>query len=111
MDLDKIEIGNRIKQLRENIFCESRLSFSERCDLSTNHLGRIERGEWLIGLETLHKICTNTGTDPNFILYGNMNNKNSIVRQNIDAFLNNCTNDELKLYYKLMLDIKKLSSK
>ena len=111
MVLDKLEIGNRIRHVREELFHESRRNFSERCDLSENHLGRIERGEWLIGIEAVNKICTNTGISPGYLLYGTKNTGKSDIRQNINEFLDNCSKDELNLYYKLMLDIKKLSSK
>lgn len=42
--LNNIEIGNRIRSIRENMFM-SREKFSEMIDISEVFLGQIERGE------------------------------------------------------------------
>lgn len=111
MSLNKLEIGNRIKQLRENVFHESRLVFAERCKLSNNHLARIERGEWLIGAETLSNIHKNTGITLDYILYGTEDNKEFDIRKNIDDFLNKCSNEKLNLYYNIIVDLQRMIEK
>ena len=57
MTLDKIKIGARIRRIREELYHETRQLFAERCGLSENHLGKLERGEILISIKTLNKIC------------------------------------------------------
>ena len=47
MALDKILIGARIRELREQIIGESREEFAQRCDLGTDrYVGQLERGEF-----------------------------------------------------------------
>lgn len=38
MKIDKIDIGARIRRIREEMYKETRQMFSERCKLSENHL-------------------------------------------------------------------------
>lgn len=106
MTIDKICVGDRIRRIREDIYHETRQNFAERCGISENHLGRLERGEFLISINALDKICSTTGTNPNYILYGNTENKNLNVRKTIDNFLDNSTKQELKVYFKLISTFK-----
>ena len=55
MALDKINIGTRIRKVREEIYHETRQAFAERCGLSENNLGKLERGEILISSKALDK--------------------------------------------------------
>ena len=41
MTLDKVEIGCRIRKIREEIIDESRQVFAEKCDISENILEKI----------------------------------------------------------------------
>ena len=109
MSLNKLEIGNRIKQLRENVFHESRLVFAERCSLSNNHLARLERGEWLMSVETLSNIHKNTGISLEYILFGDEDNNEVDIRKNIDYFLSKCSKDQLDLYYTIILSIDRMN--
>lgn len=106
-ELDKINIGNRIRKVREVIYEETRQIFSERCDLSENHLGKLERGEILISISALNKICSSTGTNADYILYGKCENKHLKRRKVIDNFLDKSSRDELKMYFTFISTIKK----
>lgn len=106
MTIDKICVGARIRNLREDIYKETRQSFAERCGLSENHLGRLERGDLLISINALDKICSATGTNPNYILYEKENNKDLNIRKTIDNFLDNSSKQELKLYFKFISTFK-----
>lgn len=55
MTLDKVEIGCRIRKIREEIIDESRQVFAEKCDISENILGKIERGEILVSMKIFIK--------------------------------------------------------
>lgn len=70
MALDKIVIGARIRKIREEIFEESRDKFGKRCDLTERHIGQIERGDFLISLNSLDCISSATGISIDYILYG-----------------------------------------
>ena len=106
MKLDKIDIGVRIRKIREEEFHETRQLFAERCSLSENHLGKIERGEILISIKTLDKITSCTGVTTDYILYGNCENSNLTIRKNIDNYLDKSTKEELRMYFKFISAIK-----
>lgn len=106
MELDKIDIGNRIRKIREEIYNETRQLFAERCRLNENHLGKIERGELIVSIKSLNKICSATGASADYILYGKNENKNLKIRKSIENFLDNSNKDELKMYFKFITIIK-----
>ncbi len=106
MVLNALEIGIRIRKIREEIYKESRQQFAERCGLSENHLGKLERGSLIISIKTLNKICTATGTTADYILYGNNEVQNLTIRKTIDNFLDNSSKKELKIYFKFISTLK-----
>ena len=111
MSLDKLSIGMRLREIREDIYHETRHDFAERCNLSENHLGKLERGELLLSIKALDKIFTATAADPDYILYGKCNNKTFKVRQTLDNFLDSSSKEELKMYLKFISTIKGFTSK
>lgn len=106
MTLDKIKMGARIRKVREELYHETRQSFAERCGLSENHLGKLERGEILISIKTLNKICSASGANANYILFGECENKHLNIRKTLDNFLDNSSKDELKMFFKFVSIIK-----
>lgn len=106
MVLNTLEIGIRIRKIREEIYKETRQQFAERCGLSENHLGKLERGSLLISIKTLNKICSATGTKADYILYGDNENTNLTIRKTIDNFLDNSSKKELKFYLKFISTLK-----
>ena len=104
--LDEVLIGARIRKIREELLHESRTIFAERCGISENHLGKLERGESLITINTLNRICCSTGTSTDYILYGVIENKDLKVRKTIDNFLDHSSPEELKMYLKFISTIK-----
>ena len=104
--LDEILIGARIRKIREEISNESRNLFAERCGISENHLGKLERGETALTINTLNKICTSTGTTSDYILYGKNEYKDLKVRKTIDNYLDHSSPEELKMYLKFISIIK-----
>lgn len=106
MTLDKINIGLRIREIRENVYKESRQLFAERCGLSENQLGKLERGSVLISITALNKICSSVGVTSDYILYGNSETKNLSTRKTIDNLLDNSTKEELKVYLKFISTLK-----
>ena len=110
MELDNIQIGERLRKERVNKFSESRPKFAERCGLTENHLGKLERGELGISIRTLNKICSSTGINADYLLYGNNSNKNTKVRSNIDYYLDTATKEELIAYFKLISTVKDLKN-
>lgn len=106
MALDKLLIGTRIRTIRESGFKETRKLFSERCDLTETHVGQIERGEILISLSALDKIIDCTGTSADYILYGKSDKRKSAIRNSIDNYLDSCSEEELRMYFRCISSIR-----
>ena len=106
MTLDKVKIGSRIRKVREEVINESRQAFAEKCDISENILGKIERGEILVSMKNLYKIYNSTGVSLDYILLGLENNKKTPTRNNIDFYLDNSSSEELKMYSKIITSIE-----
>lgn len=111
MALDKIAIGARIRKIREEIFEESRDKFGKRCDLTERHIGQIERGDFLIGLNSLDKISAATGIDTDYILYGKGKNSKLQVRDNLYNIIDKSDKEELKMYYTCISSMKNYINK
>ena len=106
MALDKVMIGARIRKIREEIFNESRDKFGNRCNLTEGHIGQIERGEFLIGLNSLDEIISATGADADYILYGKSENDNFGVRKNLMNIINRTNNEELNVIYNCITTVR-----
>lgn len=111
MALDKLTIGTRIRDIRENLIGETRNAFAKRCNLTERHIGQIERGEFLISLTTLDKIATSTGVSTDYILYGNNTKNNLKARDTLNLLINRADKEELELYYKCLTAIKSYTTK
>ena len=106
MVLDSIKIGTRIRKIRDEKYNESRQAFAERCGLSENHLGKLERGALLISIKALNKICSATGTTADYILYGNSETNNLKIRKSIHNFLDRCNKRQLKIVFNLVSSLE-----
>lgn len=107
MALDKILIGARIRNIRENVFEESRKDFANRCELNERYIGQLERGEFLLSLQVLDKISVSTGIDADFILYGKPKNNNLKIKDNLINIIEKSDKEEVKVYYRCVIAIKK----
>ena len=105
MTQETIQIGVRIRKVREERFEETRQVFAERCGFSENYLGKLERGEILIGTKSLMTICRVAGVDADFILFGKCKNSKLTVRNTIDKYLDHSSTKELKMYFKIISSI------
>lgn len=106
MALDRIVIGCRIRKIREETFEESRKEFARRCELTERHIGQIERGEFLVSLQTLDKISTFTGIEVDYILYGKGENNKLQIKKSMQTLIDRADKEELQMYYKCISTIK-----
>lgn len=111
MKLDKIKIGVRVRHIREEVYHETRQLFAERCSLSENHLGKLERGELLPSIDALNKICSNAGVKSDYILYGQNDNHILSIRKSLDEFLDKSSKEELRMYFKCISSMKSYINK
>lgn len=94
--IDNVLVGERIRKLREQ-FNMSREKFSEIIDISEVFLGQIERGERSLSLKTLSKIVAYTGSSSDYILFGKLENTDTI-----NTILNNCSSETVEYIYELI---------
>lgn len=104
--VDNFFIGLRMREIREKIFEETRKRFSERLEISENHLGKIERGELSISIKLLEDFCVTTGTNADYILFGKNESNNSRTLEKIENILENSTSMEQKQFYKIIVSMK-----
>lgn len=104
MALDKVLIGEKIREIRENVFEESRKEFANRCDLTERYIGQIERGEFLISLNSLDKISNATGILIDDILYDK--GSNSKLKENLNNIIDKADKEEVKAIYKCITAIQ-----
>jgi len=97
--IDNVLVGERIRKLREQ-FNMSREKFSEIIDISEVFLGQIERGERSLSLKTLSKIVAYTGSSSDYILFGKLENIDTINK--INNILNNCSSETVEYIYDLI---------
>lgn len=96
---DNLEIGERIRKLREGLKM-NRERFSEMIDISDVFLGQIERGERSLSLKTLFRIVSFTGCSTDYVLFGDESN-NSIIDK-IDRILANSSDANIEYFYELI---------
>lgn len=106
MALDKIKIGARIRKIRDEEYEETREKFSERIGITPNYIAKIERGEGMISINLLDTLCSVTGADSDYILYGKSLNKTLSTRRSIDNLLNNSSKEELQVFYRMLSILK-----
>lgn len=56
-------------------------------------------------------ICSTTGIDTDYILYGNMRNKKLNVKENLYTIINASSKTELEMYYRCICTIKSYVNK
>ena len=111
MELDKIIIGARIREIREELLGETRKEFAKRCNLTDRHVAQIERGEFLFSLKTLNRITTATGIDTDYILYGKGKNDKTQLKELLYTLIDRADKDELHAIYRCITTVKSYISK
>lgn len=106
MAIDLVQIGGRIRRVREEIFEEKRKQFAKRCDLTERNLAKIEKGETEIKISNLYKILYTTGIDANYILLGKGDYENFQVEKNLQNIIKTTNKEELEMYYKCITTMR-----
>ena len=104
--LDQVLIGNRIREIREDLLQETRASFAKRCGLKERYISQLERGEVLINVIALNQIATFTGTSTDYILYGKVIRKRLQVVTNLHHIIDTTELEELQLFYRSICDLR-----
>ena len=90
----KEEIGNRIKEIRENMNM-TKEAFAKNIGISGQYLGLIEHGKNYLSIEKLKVLCEFTNLSADYILFGKNPNiindtKNIISDLNEKQIQNGC---------------------
>ena len=99
------EIGIRVRETRES-FNETREQFCKKIEISSNHLGKIERGESSITKNIIENLVLKTGVSADYILFGTNTKKSSNVKERIIRILEISTSRELKIFFNLLCSLK-----
>ncbi len=105
---DDIEIGNRIRRIRESLSM-TRERFAELIDISSSFLSQIERGEKSMSVQTLMLISINTGFSCDYILFGN--NEQVDVANKINNMIAHSQPNVAEIIYDVVRPLTKLNSK
>lgn len=106
-------IGNKIREYRKksNLTLEQ---FSELLDLSTTHIGNIERGSKTPTLETFIKIVNILNVSADVLIADKLNNKNEIklieIANILEEFPDNEKERVLDLFFSILNNAKKYSA-
>ena len=100
-DFDYISLGKRIRKSRKlkNLTQEQ---LAELCDLSTAHIGHIERGTRALSIESLVLIAQELDVSTDYLLFDVINNKD----RNLTALLSSLSTIETSKADKLFSIIK-----
>lgn len=107
-NLNNLEIGERIRSVREDMFM-SREKFSEMIDISDVFLGQIERGERSLSLKTLSNISSYTGVSADYFLFGNDSEDSNIKK--INRMLKKSSSDTVEFIYNLLHSVYSYNKK
>ena len=99
-----VDIGKNIRKLRTNKGL-SLEKLAETSSISSNHLGLIERGVKIPGLDTLEKIAESLNISIIDILH-NFENKNDTVKK-ILLKLNKMDSKELESIYTIINEVER----
>lgn len=81
----KVEIGKRIKNIRENMNM-TKESFAKLLGISGQYLGMIEHGKSYLSIEKLKILCDITNLSADYILFGKDTNIKNETREILSEF-------------------------
>lgn len=92
-------LGMRIRKKRiEKNFTQEKLG--ELCDLSTAHIGHIERGTRILSVEVLFKIAQALEVSVDYLLFDSV--ENSDILSSISSTLKNCDKDRVDNFLNIV---------
>lgn len=97
MALDALLIGERLREIREKGFKESRPNFAKRCGLSERYIGQIERGEFVPSIQKLDVIVTALNIELDYLLYGKNKESISNIKSQLHTIINKCDDEQARV--------------
>ncbi|AFS77841.1 putative HTH-type transcriptional regulator type 3 [Gottschalkia acidurici 9a] len=99
--MDNVYLGSRIKELRrhKNLTQEQ---LAELVNISTTHIGQIERGERGASLDTLISICNCLEVTLDYLLKDYIDNEDELLRNQWNVMLKGRSDKEKDLVIKMV---------
>lgn len=101
---NNLEIGNRIRKLREELHM-TRNTFSEQIDISETYLAQIERGEKNPTLRIISAVCYFTDCSADYLLFGKEDEDNN-KKKRLIRLIDHSPESSIDLYYDVLHSIK-----
>ena len=106
MDLNYLEIGQRIKKLRiSQKMTQDKLA--ERVNLSTPHMSHIETGSTKVSLPTLVHLANALGCTMDELLCDSLEHSGATFENELNCELTDCNDEEIRIITDLVIAIKK----
>ena len=105
---EQLFIGEKILEIRKDVFQETRQQFAKRCGLTPSYLGKLERGNVLISIKALVQISVATSASTDFILFGLANQKPSKKRKKLHRIVDKASSEEINIYFDSICKLRKL---
>ena len=95
------QVGKAIKDLRIDRDLTQE-TLSEKCDVSTDAISRIETGKYSPSLNTLWKLCQGLDVSLQTLMAKAEKNDDSVIYKEILDFLPNLNQDEAKKVFQIL---------
>ena len=100
-DILKIEIGERIKNIRMNKMHMSKSAFAKLIGMKSQYLGTVESGQRGLTIETALKICNKTNITCDYLLRGIDNS----IKDSAKDILSKYSNEDIYNAFELLKDL------
>lgn len=99
------EVGNRIREARKNKKL-SQAELSELLNISPSHMSDIENGKTNIGLDIFMNLTEILTVSADWLLRTDIPQVNTILNQELNDILSDCTPSEIQTILKIVTEIK-----
>ncbi len=105
-ELDYLKMGKRIRQLRK-VKGWSQEKLAAKCGISQNFMGKIERGDRKMSMDTFARLCMELETDADALLWGVVQEKDSAA-ENMWKRLAGQNSDSYSMYIRIMKSVAEI---
>lgn len=103
-ELLKIEIGKRVKEIRETKMHMSKNQFAQLIGMQNQYLGTVESGKRGLTIEKAIEICNKTDVSSDYLLRG----INSSIEETAKKILLKYSNEDIYKSFEIMKDLSLL---
>lgn len=96
----KIEIGKRVKEIRENKMHMNKVQFAQLIGMKNQYLGTVENGQRGLTIEKVIEICSKCGVSTDYLLYGTDNS----IQAYASELLSKYSNSDILKAFEIMKD-------